>query len=260
MVKRMQEIRPYSLPKTNQKLLELLAREDLGNQRIIDVGAGEGYFLKLLGEHLKSNYGVSPSKLLRGCDLYPENFKYQEVPCDKIDANEDLPYEDNEFDSVCSIEVIEHVEDQLHLVRELYRITKPGGRVFVTTPNILNIHSRIRFMYSGFPLLFGPMPLSSKDPVHKEGGHIHPVSFYYLAYIFNHCGFRETKLHIDKRKKSAIALTVLFYLPILVGHSCFLLRLKQRDRGVYEENKLVLDRMNSLDMLICRTLIVEGIK
>lgn len=71
----MKEIRPYSHPKTNQKLLRLLTKVDIGNERIIDVGAGEGYFLKLLGEYLKKNYDLSASKLLRGCDLYPENLE-----------------------------------------------------------------------------------------------------------------------------------------------------------------------------------------
>jgi len=113
-------------------------------------------------------------------------------------------------------------------------------------------------MYSGFGLMFGPLPLSSKDPVHK--GHIHPISFYYLAYIFSCCGFRKINLYFDRKKKSATALTMLFYLPILVCHSYFRLHLKWRARGIYKENKLMLDRMNSLDMLTCRTIIVEGVK
>lgn len=256
--KRVQEIRPYSHRKTNQKLFQLIAKTDIGNQKIIDVGAGEGYFLRLLGEHLKKNLAIPPSQVLRGCDLYPENFRYQEVTCDKIDANGDLPYRDSEFDTVCSVEVIEHIEDQFHFVRELYRIAKPGGRVFVTTPNILNINSRIRFMHSGFAQLFYPLPLSAKDPVHK--GHTHPVSFYYLAYIFSYCGFREIKLHFDRTKKSAVAWIIFFYLPILICHCYFRFRMRRRNKKIYNENKLVLDKINSLNMLTSRTLIVEGVK
>ncbi|UCF42235.1 MAG: class I SAM-dependent methyltransferase [Planctomycetota bacterium] len=254
----MEQIRPYSHSRTNRKLLKLLTRDDISNIRLVDVGAGEGYFLQELGEHLKNNYALSPSKLLRACDLYPENFKYKEVPCDRVNANGDLPYKDNEFNLVSSIEVIEHIEDHFHLARELYRITRPGGKVFITTPNVLNINSRIRFMYSGFAELFYPVPLSSADPVHK--GHIHPVSFYYLAYILNRAGFRDIKLHFDRRKKSATALLILFYLPILLGHAWFRLRMKGRNRAIYMENKRVLTRINSLNMLICRTLIIEGTK
>lgn len=82
--KRVEQIRPYSHTKTHQKLLELSTKNDISNTRFVDVGAGEGYFLQALGEHIKKNYAMSPSKLLSACDLYPENFKYQQVSCDKV--------------------------------------------------------------------------------------------------------------------------------------------------------------------------------
>src|SRR5688500_3058442 len=39
------------------------------------------------------------------------------------------PFADNEFDKIVSFHVIEHVPDVLKLITELYRITKPGGRI-----------------------------------------------------------------------------------------------------------------------------------
>ena len=254
----MGKIKPYSHIKTNQKIFELLTSRDIIHQKIIDIGAGEGYFLEMLGDHLTKLYSVKPSTVLRACDLYPENFKYLQIPCDRINANGDLPYKDGEFDSVCCIEVVEHIEDQFHFVRELYRIARDGGRVFITTPNILNLNSRISFMYSGFAKLFYPVSLGSKDPVHK--GHIHPISFYYLAYIFHWCGFKEIKVHFDRRKKSGFAWTVWLYLPIAVLHFFWRLRMKKRSPKIYEENKGVLKKLNSFDMLSCRTVILEGVK
>lgn len=42
-----------------------------------------------------------------------------------------------EFDTVISCETIEHVPDPPRAVRELARVLKPGGRLYLTTPNYL---------------------------------------------------------------------------------------------------------------------------
>ncbi|MCA1590502.1 MAG: methyltransferase domain-containing protein [Acidobacteria bacterium] len=52
----------------------------------------------------------------------------------------DLPYPfpDSEFDLIVSNHVIEHVPDVMTFVTELYRITKPGGRIRLITPHYTN--------------------------------------------------------------------------------------------------------------------------
>jgi SAM-dependent methyltransferase len=158
---------------------------------------------------------------------------------------------------VCSLEVIEHLEDQFRFARELFRVTRPGGRAIVSTPNVLSANSRYRFLHSGFGVLFDPLPLSSSDPVHTSG-HIHPIAFYYLAYLFRRAGFDEVRVHFDRRKRSAVALTVLLGLPIVLGHAAFLRRLRRKAPQVLAENRELLAQMNSWDMLTSRSIIVEG--
>ena len=51
-----------------------------------------------------------------------------------------LPFEDNAFDSILCTEVFEHVEQLDHVITELYRVLKPGGRMIVTTPFICIEH------------------------------------------------------------------------------------------------------------------------
>jgi SAM-dependent methyltransferase len=48
------------------------------------------------------------------------------------------PLADNEFDEIVCRHVIEHVPDVVALVTELYRITKPGGRIKIVTPHYSN--------------------------------------------------------------------------------------------------------------------------
>ena len=48
------------------------------------------------------------------------------------------PFADNEFDEVVCRHVVEHVPDVMAFVTELYRITKPGGRITIVTPHYSN--------------------------------------------------------------------------------------------------------------------------
>ena len=48
------------------------------------------------------------------------------------------PFASDEFDEVVCRHVAEHVPDVMAFVSELYRITKPGGRISITTPHYSN--------------------------------------------------------------------------------------------------------------------------
>lgn len=48
------------------------------------------------------------------------------------------PFADNEFDQIVSNHVVEHLPDVMNFVAELYRITKPGGRIKLLTPHYTN--------------------------------------------------------------------------------------------------------------------------
>lgn len=46
----------------------------------------------------------------------------------------DMPIDDDTFDLVVSLDVIEHLDDDVGALRELRRVTKPGGALLVTVP------------------------------------------------------------------------------------------------------------------------------
>lgn len=48
------------------------------------------------------------------------------------------PFQDNEFDLIIGNHVIEHIPDVMGFVGELYRITRPGGRIRLLTPHYTN--------------------------------------------------------------------------------------------------------------------------
>lgn len=54
---------------------------------------------------------------------------------DVIEPDAPLPYDDGSFDLALSMDVVEHVPDPLPWLREALRVVKPGGVLFLTTPN-----------------------------------------------------------------------------------------------------------------------------
>jgi SAM-dependent methyltransferase len=248
------EIRPISHQSTNDKVFSLVLPHLRSGARVVDVGAGEGYFSKMVGDRLQSELGRSPDTVLAACDLFPEFFRYSSVRCDPINADGSLPYPDASFDVACSLEVIEHIQDQFAFARELHRVVKPGGIAIVSTPNVLNLNSRVRYLHSGFTVLFDPLLLSSDDPRHTAG-HINPVPYYYLAYQLRRAGFRSVTAHYDRFKTSARALLALWGPFIAVAHALFGRRLASKKPDVAAENADTLRELNSVAMLTSRSVI-----
>jgi len=59
---------------------------------------------------------------------------------DLLAINQILPFQDNTFDAVLSLHVLEHVSNPFACAQELVRVTKPGGVVFAVTPMIVPEH------------------------------------------------------------------------------------------------------------------------
>jgi SAM-dependent methyltransferase len=170
--------------------------------------------------------------------------------------SEPLPYGSNEFDLVTCTEVIEHLENFRRLVRECYRVTKPGGLVIFTTPNILSIESRWRYLSFGFATLFGPLPVGRTES-YTTAGHISPISYFYLAHSLAESGFSEIELEIDKVQRSGIPKLLLLWPLIAVFGLWFRFREVRRYRTVDATNRHIVNKTNSIKMLLGRTLVVS---
>jgi 2-polyprenyl-3-methyl-5-hydroxy-6-metoxy-1,4-benzoquinol methylase len=255
----MEQIIPKSLPGTNKKVIDILSSHKPWHGKILDLGAGEGYFSSLLVNELSNNGYSSLNEHIYACDLFPEHYKLDTIKCDFCDFNASLPYGNNTFNAVCSIEVIEHLENIFHYSREVFRILKPDGVAVITTPNILNINSRLRFLATGFPLLYEPLPISSDAP-RDLGGHINPISYYYLLYAMKKAGFREIETHTDRLKNSAKLLTAVSYLPIRILEKIIFRKFKKELKNIYKENLKIISNINSASLLLGRTVIIEAIK
>jgi ubiquinone/menaquinone biosynthesis C-methylase UbiE len=218
----------------------------------LDIGAGSGRLIQLFHENL----GVTSS----ACD-YTDSL--MEVPGHKVDVvnlnHERLPYPDACFDVVTATEVIEHLENYREILREIYRVLKNTGICILSTPNILNISSRIRYLYFGFSDLFGPLPVADRK-LHLSAGHISPVSYFYLTHALLEANFSAVSLSFDKYQRSGMAKLILLYLPIkALGRMAFKKEISKY-HGIDERNMGLVKSMNSVGMLLGRTIIVSAKK
>ena len=99
----------------------------LNNPRILDVGCGTGANLKMLERH-GSAEGVDISQ--QAVDFCRE----RGLISVKLGAAEELPYENDAFDLVTALDVIEHLDDDVAGLREMRRVLRPDGRVLLFVP------------------------------------------------------------------------------------------------------------------------------
>jgi ubiquinone/menaquinone biosynthesis C-methylase UbiE len=56
-----------------------------------------------------------------------------------------LPLKDNSVDAVVCIAVLEHVEDPKKAMSEMYRVLKPGGKLFLYVPFLYYYHAEVGY-------------------------------------------------------------------------------------------------------------------
>jgi glycosyltransferase involved in cell wall biosynthesis/SAM-dependent methyltransferase len=79
-----------------------------------------------------------------------------ECDIDHFDAEKDpFPYPDGHFSTVLCCELIEHLfEDPMHLMSEVNRVLKPGGRLVLTTPNVAGLRGVAAILQGYHPGFF----------------------------------------------------------------------------------------------------------
>jgi len=245
--------RPYSHTATTEKVLALLARHPLAGKRFLDLGAGEGYLTAKLCELLERN-GQQPAEAVTACDLYPETFLLPDIQCTAADFNSRIPFEEKSFDFIVCQEVIEHIPNQQHLVEEIFRLLRPGGKAWITTPNTLSSNARIRSLFTGTMPLFDILPISESDVV-RSGGHINPISVYYLCFFAKLVGFDPVDFSIDRVKRSGVLLSLPLY-PL--ARICkWFHDARRRKLPHWEENRSAANALYAWRTFVGRTIILE---
>lgn len=154
---------------------------------LLDIPAGNGYIVK---------FARSIGFRATGGDFNSAQEDY--VNCNMERA---LPFEDCSFEVVSCLEGIEHVVNQDGLLSELVRITKREGIVIISTPNISNFYSRLKFLFTGTFGQFWPHEMRARTTELVDLGHIHPITPHTLSYLMHARGAELIAIDTDRYKR-----------------------------------------------------------
>jgi len=198
---------------------------DLISLTILDLGSGRGDFLiecsrrgsRAMGLEYNSEY----------IDITKKLASEQNLDIEVIQGTaENMPFLDESFDFVNIAEVIEHVNSPEQLLRELYRILKPGAKAYISIPNRFGLFDQHFHLY-----LINWLPRSLAYIViglfgkHKDYSglagrqnilNMHYYTFYRIKKVIRKQGFSVVDIRRKKIQKKFNVLTKFFIVPFYI--------------------------------------------
>lgn len=181
---------------------------DLRDRSILDLGSGQGGFLleaaqegaKVTGIELNPAYIVVAQGRLAQAGYRVDILEGK---------GEDLPFADASFQFVNMAEVIEHVEDPMHVIAEVRRVLIPAGMVYMSVPNRFGMrdqHFKLYFVNwlprawsESYIRLFGKQKRYGDEAGHQKLTDMHYYTFNGIYRLLRKSGFepkdiRELKI------------------------------------------------------------------
>jgi len=139
---------------------------DLEGKRVLEIGCGRGGFACWMASQTPRPSEVVAADFARTAVEKGRAFAAERgiagVTWEVADIQH-ITHADASFDTVVSCETVEHVPDPRHALRELARVLRPGGRLFLTTPNYLGMLG----LYRGYLRLTGRRYTEVGQPINN---------------------------------------------------------------------------------------------
>ena len=168
-------------------------------KRVLDLGCGTGRHLVLFANEGFEVYGLDSAP--EGIEIAKDWLAEKNLSCELIvhQMEEKLPYQDSFFDAIISIQAMHHnkIEKIRFTIKEIERVLKPGGLLFITVPTFDRFNRKNRWNLKKvekrtFVPLSGP----------EQGLFHHFFSKREIYKVFNR--FQIKEIYIDKTKHRAI--------------------------------------------------------
>lgn len=181
-----------------------------GEDAILDIACGTGFGSNILAQYTKGLVigGDISVEAIEECNSFwrRENLKFE-----VLDGTQ-LPYPENYFDKIVSFETIEHTTKYREMLQEFYRVLKPGGVAFISTPNfpvnspsgkVLNPFHTQEFTYKELrtilELVFSNVQITGQKFSRYDNGKVSRFGKVIYAF-FNIIGIRKfTPFHFKNR-------------------------------------------------------------
>ena len=165
--------------KRYNELLDLFEKYRKTNN-LLDVGSGNGFFLEIAKARGWNVYGTElTNQAVKECEN--KGFQMKKGSLNEVDFKAD------QFDVITSFEVIEHINNPKEIVKEMHRILRTNGYIYITTPNF---NSVLRYR------------LKSRYDVIEYPNHLCYYTKKTLRLLFMNAGFSVKKI-----KTTGISLT-----------------------------------------------------
>jgi len=223
----------------------LTSGEIKGGSTIVDAPCGKGTLAAALQAKDFRVFGLDIDPGAR--ELLGSAFRH-------ADLNGPLPLPDRSSDLVISVEGIEHLENPHSFLREVNRILRDEGLLILTTPNVVSLRSRVRFLGSGFFHKDSrPLNEAGRHPLH----HIGLRTFPQLRYDLHTLGFRLEEVSSTHTKP--ISYLYSFFAPWMWLYTLIAFR-KEKDKDQRRRNKEIFQTLYSRSVLFGENLLLVARK
>jgi SAM-dependent methyltransferase len=168
------------------------------DDRILEMGS----YLQITAA-LKNRLGYGE---VRACYYGPagrkEHKRVQSIDGEEFECEVDLfnaetdkfPYPDNYFSTVLCCELMEHLKaDPMHTMSEINRVLKPGGRLLLTTPNVISYRA-IAGILQGYHPGFFPAYIRPDDTGHADARHNREYAPMEVGFLLRDSGFETESI------------------------------------------------------------------
>ncbi len=145
-------------------------------ESLLELGSRNGEILDILSSKITNIKRICAVDISEKSVKICANKGYEAIQLDLETSG--LPFENNSFDCVLALEVLEHIAKFHNPVSEAKRVLKPDGVFIITVPNIARLRKRVG-------MLIGKDPHRIYDP-HEDGVHIREFTSDSLKKLFNY--------------------------------------------------------------------------
>lgn len=171
--------------------------------RLLDYACGHGkmslalesIFDELVGVDISTTALDQAKGITNELAENPDKIHFEPVPEDGK-----LPFQEKSFDAAVAACCLEHVIDPFFSLRQIHRVLKDGGKLFVALPNLGFLYFRLQLFIGKLPATaWGPGTMVDWERLGWDSGHLHCFTRKTIEQLLKHTGFQPIKWSGDGR-------------------------------------------------------------